>query len=114
MALFIGMDPIMSTPSLLSLYNKHLDLFAARSPSDRLFIIHFLKAESSNHAFLHPTLSVSRRHAHDELGGGQSSFCALYGMIELIAAQVDGIEMINSTKISLDWQHARGSYTQGH
>lgn len=85
MALYIELGSIMSTPSLLSLYNRHPDLSASRPPTDHLKFIHFLSAERSNHVFLYPIIGVSRRHALDELGGGQSSFCALYGMIELIA-----------------------------
>lgn len=110
--LLIELDPIMSTPSLLTLYDKHPDLSA--SPTDRLWFIHFLSAESSNHVFLYPLISVSRRHVLDELGGSQSSFCALYGMIALIAAHVDGIEIIIRLKISLGWQYGSGSHTQGH
>lgn len=79
----------MSSPSALSLYNKHRGLSAARSPHRLSVVDSFLSAESSNNVFLYPTISVSRHHAHDKPGGVQSSFCALHGMIEFIAAQLD-------------------------
>lgn len=69
----------MSTMSLLSLYNKHYD---GRSPTYHLLFTHLLSAEPPNHVFLYPTTIVSRRHAHGEPGGGQSSVCALHGMYE--------------------------------
>lgn len=72
----------MSTMSLLSLYNKHYDLSAGRSPTYHLLFTHLLSAEPPNHVFLYPTTIVSRRHAHGEPGGGQSSVCALHGMYE--------------------------------
>lgn len=74
MAQFIETDPIMSALSLFSLYIKH------PNPTDHPYFIHLLSAESSNHVFLYPNISVSYRHAHDKPGGGQSSVCALHGM----------------------------------
>lgn len=77
----------MSTLSLFSLYYTHPDLSAARFSTDHPVFIQKLIAEPSNHVFLNPTTIVSRRHAPDEHGGGQSGVCALHGMNKFNAAQ---------------------------
>lgn len=69
--------------SLLSLCYKYPALSAARSPTDHLRLIYLPSAESSDHVFFYPTITISRR-ADDEPGGGQSSICALHGMSNFI------------------------------